>query len=99
MQVSSPGLHDISAHKVYNAPVRRRQAGELLPHLFTLSLVNQGGLFSAALSVSRLSVTLPVRKYGTLCCPDFPHQKMERQDGLLLLFKDIKGILNSAQIS
>ena len=36
----------------------------------------QGGLFSVTLSVARLLQVspLPVRKYGTLCCPDFPTQ-------------------------
>jgi hypothetical protein len=48
----------------------------------------QGGIFSVALAVSKSSPTccLPVRKYGTLCCPDFPlrYLKPQRQDSLIL---------------
>ncbi len=54
----------------------RTERGGLLPHRFTLALrpSPQGGLFSVALSVARPSLagSLPVRKRGALCCPDFP---------------------------
>lgn len=46
--------------------------GELLPHHFTLTTTCRGGLFSVALSVREETHGLPVRKYGALCCPDFP---------------------------
>jgi len=46
----------------------------------------QGGIFSVALAVNGPSPVrcLPVRKYGTLCCPDFPPRlkKPQRQDSL-----------------
>ncbi len=41
-------------------------------HLFPLRQVVMGSLFSVALSVFPLRRILPVRKYGALCCPDFP---------------------------
>jgi len=54
------------------------QRGELLPRRFTLTCLRKapaGGIFSAALSVfsfAMLRRTLPVKKHGALCCPDFP---------------------------
>ena len=48
-----------------------RKSRELLPHVFTLTLTNQGGIFSVALAVAGCR-RLPVRKQDTLCCPDFP---------------------------
>src|SRR5690606_31748773 len=48
------------------------QSRGLLPHVFTLTPINRSGLFSVALSVSASWRTLPVRKRGALCCPDFP---------------------------
>src|SRR5690606_7066693 len=47
--------------------------GGLLLHLFTLTR-QASGIFSVALAVTVPSPvrTLPVRKYGALCCPDFP---------------------------
>ena len=47
--------------------------------------ISKGGLFSVALAVPRPSPVkaLPVRKYGALCCPDFPPcLKTKRQDDL-----------------
>jgi hypothetical protein len=47
--------------------------GELLPHLFTLVPIpstREGRLFSVTLLYPH--GYLPVRKYGALCCPDFP---------------------------
>ena len=43
--------------------------GELLPRLFTLT-ARRRRLFSVTLLCRHRQ--LPVRKYGTLCCPDFP---------------------------
>ena len=48
-----------------------RKSRELLPHVFTLTPVNRGGIFSVALAVARCG-RLPVRKQDALCCPDFP---------------------------
>jgi hypothetical protein len=48
-----------------------RKSRELLPHVFTLTPINQGGIFSVALAVARCG-RLPVRKQDALCCPDFP---------------------------
>ena len=45
--------------------------GGLLPHLFTLTLQAGGRLFSVTLLYRCRQ--LPVRKFGALCCPDFPH--------------------------
>ena len=60
-------------------PIRRTAksvttlTGELLPHLFTLTLPEQqGGCF--LLRYSALA-DASVRKYGALCCPDFPLPK------------------------
>ncbi len=58
--------------------------GELLPHLFTLIPTGSGRLFSVALLYPH--GYLPVRKYGALCCPDFPFRlSAERWNGLLQL--------------
>lgn len=44
------------------------------PYPYPNSYRDRGGIFSVALSVYEPSPahTLPVRKYGALCCPDFP---------------------------
>lgn len=48
------------------------QPGGLLPHLFTLTLpLKVWRLFSVTLQYP--CGYLPVRKYGALWCPDFPH--------------------------
>ena len=53
------------------APAVASKTGELLPHLFTLSLrLLSGRLFSVTLLYPH--GYLPVRKHGALCCPDFP---------------------------
>ena len=45
---------------------------ELLPHIFTLTLRQApSGYFLWHLLFPRKG-NLPVRKYGALCCPDFP---------------------------
>jgi len=47
-----------------------RDAGELLPHLFTFTPRTAGLLFSVP---ERYPCGhLPFRKHGALCCPDFP---------------------------
>ena len=46
-----PGVHGLTARKVYLADKITSVAGGLLPHLFTLTPINRGGLVSAALSV------------------------------------------------
>src|ERR1035437_7450783 len=55
---------------------------ELLPRVFTLSPVTRGGNFLwHYLSLRPLyPKSLPVRKYGALCCPDFPprHRRGDR---------------------
>ena len=48
-----------------------RESRELLPHVFTLTPTNRGGIFSVALAVAGCR-RLPVRKQDALCCPDFP---------------------------
>ena len=47
----------------------RHPPRELLPHVFTLTLA--GGIFFCG-TVCYTCVYLPVKKYGALCCPDFP---------------------------
>ena len=53
---------------------RRQYHYCLLLTAYYLLLTENGSLFSVALAVKLSSPTtcLPVRKYGTLCCPDFP---------------------------
>ena len=66
---------------VYLADAVTRAAGELLPHLFTLT-----GRVRRLFSVTLLYPhgQLPVKKYGALCCPDVPPVlKDERQTGRL----------------
>ena len=56
--------------------------GELLPHLFPLSLrLRSGRLFSVTLQYPR--GYLPVRKHGALCCPDFPSRLRYAQYGTM----------------
>lgn len=55
------------------------------PYLLTDSgqaLYQYGGLFSVALAVFWPSPakSLPVRKYGALCCPDFPPSRNRKSD-------------------
>lgn len=47
----------------------------LLPHVFTLTGIAAGGLFSVALAVAHPEWRLPVRKQDALCCPDFPPRR------------------------
>jgi len=72
----SPGIHGLSLHKVY--------PGCMSPHIRVSSyltfspLPHAGRLFSVALAVFGVTRNLPVRKYGALQCPDFPHRKNRR---------------------
>ena len=64
-------------------------SGGLLPHLFTLTPVWRR-LFSVTLLYRYRQ--LPVKKYGALCCPDFPHTPhawvSDEMSALLLRCKD-----------
>ena len=82
-------LFDLSARKVYHAPdvttrpVSSYLAFSPLPQFVpTRKLVapRRGGIFSVALSVPGFTRGLPVRKYGALCCPDFPLRTYMRSD-------------------
>ena len=53
------------------------QSRELLPHVFTLTPVARGGIFSVALAVANWG-RLPVKKQDALCCPDFPPRGFTR---------------------
>ena len=83
-QPTDRSLFGLSTHKVCPAiPVARYPVGSYptispLPHWY-----NQfGGLFSVVLSVilASLPIHLPVRKYGALCCPDFPLSLMKSSE-------------------
>ena len=60
------------------APLVAKRDGELLPRLFTLT---GGSPLRRFFSVTLLKPCglLPVRKYGALCCPDFPHASRRRR--------------------
>lgn len=73
-------LFGLSTHKVFRAFA---VTGKAVVSYTTFSPLPRGperprtrcgGIFSVVLSVSRRSPAgcLPVRKYGALCCPDFP---------------------------
>ena len=63
-------IHDLSTHKAYGILCCQR-TGELLPRLFTLTCaIRHRRLFSVMLL--KPCGLLPVKKYGALCCPDFP---------------------------
>jgi len=55
-------------------PISHLIAGELLPHLFTLTLSSkkQGGIFSVALSLR--SPSLAINQHPALRSPDFPQK-------------------------
>ena len=65
-----PGIFDFSIHKVY--PKTISLLNFVSSYLTFSPLPYKWRLFSVALSVSLQSKTLPVKKYGTLYCPDFP---------------------------
>jgi len=69
-------LFGLAPDGVYQAIPVTRDTGELLPHLFTLTLNRlapaQGGLFSAALSLG--SPPVAVSDHPALRSPDFPPQ-------------------------
>lgn len=76
------GLHGLSACKVYLSTGVTNRSGELLPHLFTFlsTLLRRSGclnLFSTG-CIPIFIRTLPVRKYTTLRCPDFPRPNYYR---------------------
>lgn len=85
-QPSNLSLHDLSAHKVYLAPCITTEDGELLPRHFTMTSIVTSRLpiFCGTICIHQRR-TLPVRKYGALCCPDFPLtvQDRKRQADLL----------------
>jgi len=64
--------------------------GELLPHLLTLNPAKQGRLFSSPLICPHEH--LPFRKYGALCCPDFPPHliKMRKSDRTICYFSTLR---------
>src|ERR1700742_3440288 len=64
-----------------------RKSRELLPHVFTLTPVNRGGIFSVALAVAGCR-RLPVRKQDALCCPDFPLTHNDESDRTFCSRKD-----------
>ena len=72
-------IFGLSAHKVYPAPSVARRAVGSYP---TFSPLPEGGIFSVTLAVKRSFPTacLPVRKYGTLRCPDFPPTRCRVSD-------------------
>lgn len=60
--------------------------GELLPHLFTLTFLKRR-LFSVTLLYPHGQ--LPVKKYGALCCPDFPpalQRATDQQTAILQIY-------------
>lgn len=69
-------------------PIRRAalhltvEPGRLLPYLFTLTYepkLDAGGYFLSRFLHSR--PRLPVKKYGALCCPDFPQAALRKPAG------------------
>ncbi len=84
-------------------PIRRTatnvtiSTGELLPHLLTLIPAKPGRLFSSPLLCPHEH--LPFRKYGALCCPDFPPLpiKMGKSDRTICYFSTL--VLYFAQIN
>jgi hypothetical protein len=63
-------LFGLAPGGVYLADAVTRTAGELLPHRFTLTALESGGLFSVALSVGL--PPLGVTQHPALWSPDFP---------------------------
>ena len=65
------------------ATIVTNATGKLLPHLFTLIPPLARRLFSVTLLCSREQ--LPVRKYGALCCPDFPPYQNDKATNRLAI--------------
>jgi len=65
------------------ATIVTNATGELLPRLFTLIPPKARRLFSVTLLCSREQ--LPVRKYGALCCPDFPPYQNDKATNRLAI--------------
>ncbi len=87
-QPSVPGIFGLSTHKVY--PPGRSPCPAVSSYLTfsPLSRLGRDGYFLWH-CLSPRERGLPVRKYGALCCPDFPHPASggTRQGELLLLQK------------
>ncbi len=72
-QLHTQNLFDLSTHKVYPASIVTNEAvGSYptfspLPHITAWRFV-----FCGTGCLSHYCKILPVRKYGALCCPDFP---------------------------
>ena len=82
---ATDSLFGLSTRKVYRAS--SVAAGAVSSYLTISPLPRRwrGGIFSVALAVSRLSVILLVKKYGALCCPDFP-PRQRRGDKTACIF-------------
>lgn len=73
----------VAPNGVYSVPVSPRE--RVSSYLAFSPLLLSQRLFSVTLLHSR--EWLPVRKYGALCCPDFPLASYERQTVLLYVTK------------
>ncbi len=69
-------IHGLSTHKVYPPGMSPHRDVSFYLTFSPLPRPKAGRLFSVVLAVTRLFPArhLPVRKYGTLCSPDFPPQ-------------------------
>src|SRR5690606_5688657 len=69
-------LFGLSTPGGYRDACRHAKPWALTPRFHPYPESIRDGLFSVALSVSASWRTLPVRKRGALCCPDFPPRQM-----------------------
>ena len=73
-------LFGLAPSGVYQAISVTRNTGELLPHLFTLTVRHaKGGIFSAALSLG--SPPVAVSDHSALWSPDFPLKAVSSYSG------------------
>jgi hypothetical protein len=73
-------LFGLAPSGVYQAISVTRNTGELLPHLFTLTVQHaKGGMFSAALSLGLPPVA--VSDHSALWSPDFPPKAVSSSSG------------------
>ncbi len=82
-QPSTPGIFGLSTHKVYPpdmSPYRAVSSYLTFSPLSRHKCRDGYFLWHYLFPATR---DLPVRKYGALCCPDFPPINDERQGGLL----------------
>ena len=82
------GIHDLATHKVYGLRCRHHNRWALTSPFHHYS--DKSELFFSV-TLLCLYKQLPVRKYGALCCPDFPlfrNKTRQRQTDLLLTYKD-----------